>query len=259
MVIMSISNSGNKEQNNTNMLDIGFIYEALKGRPLNCPPVKTQNNSNNSSSSGGSPSLSTSPTGASNINTNDSYETENNLNKGVGDKGAYNDKRVLNINYDNYMFNSVLSGVAGVNISPNFRSNDSSSNCMPEHDKIHFNVSSPSDCRRPTNATGSNLLTCYCRSQSPSNGGTSVTSYNSNNSCSPLPLGASLNSASDGGLHNVSHKVSSLLPNVECRACFHNVCAPFSNSHACARQHDTLPPPTLPKDVVSTFFLFFNH
>ncbi|CAL4063243.1 unnamed protein product, partial [Meganyctiphanes norvegica] len=36
----------------------------------------------------------------------------------------------------------------------------------------------------------------------------------------------------------------------ECRACFHGICAPHAPTHACTRPHDTLPPPTHPRDVV---------
>ncbi|XP_076036314.1 phosphatidylinositol 3-kinase regulatory subunit alpha isoform X1 [Oratosquilla oratoria] len=46
-----------------------------------------------------------------------------------------------------------------------------------------------------------------------------------------------------------THVLSSLLPSIECKWCFHNNCGSFAHLHPCARALDSLPPPTLSSDV----------
>lgn len=102
-------------------------------------------------------------------------------------------------------------------------------------DQILFNVTTSSECR-------SSVLTCVCRPPSCGVSG-ALLAYSTAGGSHSYSNGTSPNQ------HNVCHTVSSLLPLVECRACFHNVCTAFSSSHPCARPHHTLPPPTLTTDV----------
>ena len=249
--------SNNSNENNT-ILNLGGIS----------PPSLSSSPSNTINTAG---IISINPyTGGNSVS--DSPETENNLNKNATDiKGSYTDKRVLNICSDNYMLN-LSSGANNPSSSSgsNSRSNSSTPNTS---EQILFNVSSSpasssnfsaSDCR-----TGA--FTCLCRPQSPqsspSAGGIKNGSPPGGGGVGGMNcilgggLGASNNSSNNSVIsnnynnhfgHNVSHQVSSLLPLIVCRACFHNVCASFSHTHACLRNPDTLPPPTLTKDVVST-------
>lgn len=203
---------------NGKMLDTGLLYEAMKAaRPIPCPIVPH-------SAPGGSPTLglAASPTATAAMGI---YDSENNLNKdGNGDKG-YTDKHVLNIDKDNYMLKRGPPAMCTVRTPSTTPS-----------DQVLFNVTTSSECR-------SNVLTCLCRPQSVSTGGggsllayTGGSHSHSNGSTSPSQ-------------HNVSHTVSSLLPLVECRACYHNVCTSYATTYPCARPHHVLPPPTLADDV----------
>lgn len=203
------------------MLDKGLstnICESMKARFIPGSPSHVSGSS--------PPSLSGSPP---------SLDPENNLNKSGGEKGMYFDKPVLNIDHQNYTLKT-----------PNGRG---ASNTSP--DQVLVNVTSPSEqrCFNSNNHACSaadirlGALTCHCRT-----------------SGSPSPTSAASGAASIGCRScNISftHKLSSLLPLLECKACFHHECAPYCNSHQCKR----LPPDgsqanTLPKDVVSTFLLF---
>lgn len=222
---------------NGKMLDTGLLYEAMKARPIPCPPVPHAH-SGAASTQGGSPpsTVSASPTTTSAMGL---YDTENNLNKGGnGDKG-YTDKHVLNIDKENYMLK------CGPPRAPMCLRTPSTA----PTDQILFNVTTSSECR-------SGVLTCLCRPQScgtPVCGVSGTLAYTTAGGSHNHSNGTSPNQ------YNVSHSVSSLLPYVECRACFHNVCTSFSANHPCARPHHTLPPPTLTTDVVSTFLLFCFH
>lgn len=217
--------------NNGNMLDTGLLYEAMKARPIPCPPVQHAHSGASSTTHGSSPpsTMSASPTTTTAMGV---YDTENNLNKsGSQDKG-YTDKHVLNIDKENYMLK------CGPPPTPICLRTPSA---PTPPDQILFNVTTSSECR-------SSVLTCLYRPQSC--GGSSV-SGGCGSLVSYTTAGGS-HSHSNGtspSHHNVSHTVSSLLPLLECRACFHNVCTPFSVTHSCARPHDTLPPPTLTRDV----------
>lgn len=208
---------------NGKMLDTGLLYEAMKARPIPCPPVThTHAHAGATPTQGGSPTstMSASPTTTSAIGL---YDTENNLNKGGnGDKG-YTDKHVLNIDKENYMLK------CGPPPTPMCLRTPSTA----PTEQILFNVTTSSECR-------SSVLTCLCRAQSV-NGGTLL--YSTAGGSHSHSNGTSPNQ------HNVCHTVSSLLPLVECRACFHNVCTTFSSNHPCARPYHTLPPPTLTSDV----------
>lgn len=294
--------SGN---NNANMLDTGLLYEAMKARPSVMPH---QGSSNTSTTSSGPPPSSminpgdspTSPSSSVVLVSNSSptngcsssslmlisqLDPENNLNKGSsGDSKGYTDKHVLNIDQENYMLK------CGPSLLPLGLNSRTPSNApTPTADQILFNVTTSSECRN----SGSNVLTCICRSApyggNPSTGGaTSSTNSSSssygNGSCSNSNCGVSgtcsggciVSSYPSGGgggggslnnhhhtngssnfsntnhdhLHlNGTHTMSSLLPLVECRACYHNVCTTFSPAHPCARPQQALPPPTLTKDV----------
>lgn len=218
---------------NGKMLDTGLLYEAMKAaRPIPCPVVSH-------SAPGGSPTpaLAASPTATPAMSI---YDSENNLNKGGnGDKG-YTDKHVLNIDKDNYMLKrgpppTPVCSSSSVRTPSTTNSND----------QVLFNVTTSSECR-------SNVLTCLCRPQSmTTGGGGSLLSYTAAGGGS---LSHSNGTTSPNQRSNVSHTVSSLLPLVECWACYHNVCTPYAATYPCARPHNTLPPPTLPDEVVSTHF-----
>lgn len=216
---------------NGKMLDTGFLYEVMKAaRPIACPPVPHAH-TGAVTTPGGSPTatVSASPTTTTAMGPCD---TENNLNKGSnGDKG-YMDKHVLNIDKENYMLKY------GPTPTPMCLRTSSG----PSSDQVRFNVTTSSECR-------SNVLTCLCRPQScggPVSGGSGpLLSY----STAGGSLSHSNGTSPSQQQHNASHTVSSLLPLVECRACFHNVCTSFSGSHPCSRPQHTLPPPTVTTDV----------
>lgn len=214
---------------NGKMLDTGFLYEVMKAaRPIACPPVPHAH-TGASTTPGGSPTatVSASPTTTSAMSP---YDTENNLNKGSsGDKG-YMDKHVLNIDKENYMLKY------GPTPTPMCLRTSSG----PSSDQVRFNVTTSSECR-------SNVLTCLCRPQSCggslSGGSGPLLAYSTAGGCHSHSNGTSPSQ------HNASHMVSSLLPLVECRACFHNVCTSFSGNHPCFRPQHTLPPATVTTDV----------
>lgn len=212
------------------MLDTGF-YEAMKARPIPCPGSASSTVATVQGSpgqQGGSPLSS-------------SYDSENNLNK-PGDrdmKGGY-DKHVINIDKENYMLKP------GPTPHDHRMGPRGMGGGLPTtttvQDSILFNVTSPSECR-------TSALTCLCRpstggsSSSPSSGGHYIYSSGSGSSSS------SCSSSGSSGHATFSHVVSSLLPLVECRACFHKICSPHAATHPCTRPHDTLPPATHPRDV----------
>nr|XP_045581853.1 phosphatidylinositol 3-kinase regulatory subunit alpha-like isoform X4 [Procambarus clarkii] len=222
---------------NGKMLDTGLLYEAMKARPIPCPPVphnhsgvaSTHSGANTthfgtSTTLGGSPTTTVSASSTSGPNMG-LYDTENNLNKGGnGDKG-YTDKHVLNIDKENYMLKCGPPSTPACLRTPS----------TAPTDQILFNVTTSSECR-------SSVLTCVCRPPSCGVSG-ALLAYSTAGGSHSYSNGTSPNQ------HNVCHTVSSLLPLVECRACFHNVCTAFSSSHPCARPHHTLPPPTLTTDV----------
>ncbi|XP_066986923.1 phosphatidylinositol 3-kinase regulatory subunit alpha isoform X1 [Macrobrachium rosenbergii] len=125
--------------------------------------------------------------------------------------------------------------------------------------------SNSSNSNTSNNGATSNNTNNSCNSNSPSNncnsvnggggvcGGCMVSSYTTTTTTSG---GGSLNHNANGStklspsLSNLTtHTVSSLLPLVECWACFHNVCTPFSAAHPCSRPHRALPPTTVTTDV----------
>ncbi|KAK7074492.1 hypothetical protein SK128_028207, partial [Halocaridina rubra] len=281
---MSSGNNGGK------MLDTGLLYEAMKARPIPCPPpVPHASGSSAAPSSlvnpGDSPTttsfmmMSSSPTNGTCM--------ENNLNKGGNNENkGYTDKHVLNIDQRNYMLKCGPSPMpVCVNARKENSRSSSNASTTPTSDQILFNVTTASECRN------SNILTCICCSSPYGGGGNNsisstasntrscinsncsvsgscgnciVSSYASNNSAAfgsrnihhsngtttTSNLSSNYNNSnSDSNYHNVSHAVTSLLPLLECRACFHNVCTSFSTAHPCSRPQHTLPPPTLTSDV----------
>lgn len=224
---------------NGKMLDTGYLYEVMKAaRPVACPVPHAHTHAHTGATTpGGSPTATTSasPTAATTVM--GPYDAENNLNKGSNGDKCYMDKHVLNIDKENYMMKY------GPTPTPM---------CLrtsgPSSDQVRFNVTTSSECRN-------NALTCRCRPQScgGSVGGGSGPLV-------PYSTAGGPHSHSNGtspNQHNVCHTVSSLLPLVECRACFHNVCTSFTGNHPCSRPQHTIPPPTVTTDVVSTTLFLF--
>ena len=90
---------------------------------------------------------------------------------------------------------------------------------------------------------------CTCTTSSSSS------SSSSENDSPVLPPSTSLQYL--GNDHNCNHVISSILPLIECRACFHNICAPLSGTRPCEKKLDYLPPATSLTDIVSTYILIF--
>ncbi|KAF2360313.1 Protein kinase C-like phorbol ester/diacylglycerol-binding domain [Trinorchestia longiramus] len=210
--------SSSSNSDNNNMLDKGLsanICESMKARLIaSSPPPQPLGGSSPPSLSGSPPSL----------------DPENNLNKSSGgEKGGYFDKPVLNIDHQNYTLKTPNGrGQAGSNTSP---------------DQVLVNVTSPREQKQlcyNTNNTCSaadirlGALTCHCRANSPVSAAATATSSIPCRSCG----------------FNLTHKLSSLFPLLECKACFHHECAPYCNSHQCKRLlSDSSQPSTVLKDV----------
>lgn len=158
-----------------------------------------------------------------------STDPENNLNKTGTDKGGYIEIPVLNIDNQNYALKT----------PPSYSISRGGNNTSP--DQVVVNVTTSEEQMRYAHSIATDLrltaLTCTCRAKSPP--------VSSKNAFISAPTSTS------------AHKLSSLFPLVDCRACFHTDCGPFCNNHPCPR----LPPDptltsTLPKDVVSTYYYY---
>lgn len=242
------------EANNNNMLDIDLIYEAMKPKPM--PP-------NNDT-----PGVTTLPLGSSSSN----------------EDGKSDKLLSINLDYENYMMKNRSASTYLNNKSSTVAYHSSPTSSTGQQIVFnYFDVGSASStvagdsttsCSSGNNSVNSGALRpCICGSNNSSisnsngsdSGSSSVPPFSSSYNSQSLPSCSSYSSAAFqetynnncplGNGHNINHVVSSLLPLVECRACFHNVCAPFSNSKPCEKKLDSfnIPPPTLHSDTVSTF------